>query len=116
MTVFSGPAPLTRAASRGTGSGRLGPRGLGGVVLGCAALLLPLLAPPARANMMQQIITGKCSQAMQDEFQKAGKTPPAGMVAFTCSCVADGMLKRRQGLEQAKAACVQQATQKFGPS
>ena len=43
-----------------------------------------LMAAPAHANMMQQIIVGKCSQAMQDDFKKAGKTPPAGMVNDTC--------------------------------
>jgi hypothetical protein len=51
---------------------------------------------------------------MQADFQKAGKTPPAGMVSFTCSCVADGMLRKRQSLEQAKSFCVKQATAKYG--
>lgn len=79
--------------------------------LGGAALLG---AAPARANMMRQIITGKCAEAMQADFKKASKTPPAGMVDFTCSCVSDGMLNRRQSLDQAKNACVKQATQKYG--
>ncbi|MFM2080793.1 MAG: hypothetical protein RLZZ219_1475 [Cyanobacteriota bacterium] len=79
------------------------------------ALVAAALAPqPAQANMVQQIIVGKCSEAMQADFKKAGKTPPAGMVDFTCSCVSDGMLKRRQSLDQAKQVCVQQATQKYG--
>jgi hypothetical protein len=76
--------------------------------------LVPLLAPPARANMMQQIIVSKCSDAMQADFKKAGKTPPNGMVGDTCSCVADGMLQHRQSLDEAKATCVNQATQKYG--
>jgi hypothetical protein len=87
---------------------------IGFVVLlsvGGAALLD---AAPARANMVGQIITGKCAEAMKADFKKAAKTPPAGMVDFTCSCVADGMLKRRQSLDQAKTACVQQATTKYG--
>lgn len=80
-----------------------------------ATVLAPLLPqPPAQANMVQQIIVGKCSEAMQADFKKAGKTPPAGMVNDTCSCVADGMLKRRQSLEQAKTTCVQASTQKYG--
>ena len=81
-----------------------------------AALFLAaaLLPQPAGANMMQQIIVSKCSDAMQADFKKAGKTPPAGMVSDTCGCVADGMLKRRQSLEQAKTTCVQQANQKYG--
>jgi hypothetical protein len=51
---------------------------------------------------------------MQADFKKASKTPPAGMVDFTCTCVSDGMLNRRQSLDQAKNVCVKQATQKFG--
>ena len=83
----------------------------------CTGLLgaLAALAPqPAQANMVQQIIVGKCSEAMQADFKKAGKTPPAGMVSDTCSCVADGMLKHRQSLDQAKTSCVNQATTKYG--
>lgn len=83
--------------------------------VGAGFALLPLLvAAPSQANMMEQIITGKCSEAMQADFKKAGKTPPAGMVTDTCSCVSDGMLKHRQSLDQAKTVCVQKATQKYG--
>ena len=81
----------------------------------CLAAAAPLLFPGAvQANMMKQIITGKCSDAMQADFKKAGKIPPEGMVASTCTCVADGMLNRRQNLEQAKQYCVKQATQEYG--
>ena len=72
-------------------------------------------AAPAHANMVKQIIVGKCSSAMQDDFKKAGKTPPAGMVDETCGCIADGMLNRRQSLDQAKAICVKQSTAKYNP-
>ena len=79
------------------------------------ALVAAALAPQAaQANMVQQIIVGKCTEAMQADFKKAAKTPPAGMVGDTCTCVADGMLKRRQSLDQAKTTCVQQATKKYG--
>lgn len=74
-----------------------------------------LVAAPAHANMVQQIIVGKCSRAMQDDFKKAGKTPPAGMVDDTCGCIADGMLKKGQSLDQAKTVCVNQATAKYNP-
>ena len=72
-------------------------------------------AAPAHANMIKQIIIGKCSSAMQDDFKKAGKTPPAGMVDETCGCIADGMLTRGQSLDQAKAVCVKQSTAKYNP-
>jgi hypothetical protein len=74
-----------------------------------------LFAAPAHANMVQHVLIGRCSSAMQDEFRKAGKTPPAGMVNETCGCIADGMLRRRQSLDQAKAICVKQSTAKFNP-
>lgn len=85
------------------------------LALGSALLFgASMLPQSAGANMMEQIITSKCAEAMQADFQKAGKTPPAGMVEATCSCVAEGMLKKRQSLEQAKSLCVEQATLKYG--
>jgi hypothetical protein len=85
------------------------------LALGSALLFGASVMPqPAGANMMEQIITSKCAEAMQADFKKAGKTLPAGMVEETCSCVADGMLKKRQSLEQAKSLCVEQATVKYG--
>lgn len=83
--------------------------------LGSTLLLGASVMPQsAGANMMEQIITSKCAEAMQADFQKASKTPPAGMVESTCSCVSNGMLKKRQSLEQAKNLCVKQATAKYG--
>lgn len=85
------------------------------IALASALLFGAAVKPqPAGANMMEQIITSKCAEAMQADFSKAGKTPPAGMVEATCSCVADGMLNKRQSLEQAKSLCVEQATVKYG--
>jgi hypothetical protein len=85
------------------------------LALGSALLFGASVMPqPAGANMIEQIITSKCAEAMQADFKKAGKTPPAGMVEETCSCVADGMLEKRQSLEQAKSLCVEQATVKYG--
>jgi len=82
-------------------------------LIACAGAAL--VGAPAHANMMQQIIVGKCSSAMQADFQKAGKTPPAGMVKETCTCVANGMLRRGQSLNVARDTCVQQSTAKFNP-
>ena len=81
------------------------------LLFACASAAL--VAAPAHANMMQQIIVGKCSSAMQADFQKSGKTPPAGMVNDTCTCVANGMLKQGQSLDQAKTTCVKQSTAKY---
>lgn len=84
------------------------------LLLMSAAAAMPLLAPrPAAANMMDQIILGKCSQAMKDDFNKAGKTPPAGMVDSTCSCVV-AQMKKRQSIDQAKTTCTNQALQQYG--
>ena len=71
------------------------------------------LAAPAQASMIDQIIFKKCSQAMADDFQKAGKTPPDGMVADTCNCVVE-QVGKRQTIEQAKTFCSKQSIQKYG--
>ena len=103
-----------RAASI-VSAGSLAPRAVGPLLGALLSVAVAPLAPQAaHANMVQQIIVGKCSEAMQADFKKAGKTPPAGMVGDTCGCVADGMLKQRQSLDQAKTICVQKVTQKYG--
>lgn len=80
--------------------------------LGGAALMA--LTPAAtRASMMDQIILSKCSSAMQADFEKAGKTPPDGMVSATCDCVV-AQLKNRQSIDQAKTFCTQQSFLKYG--
>ena len=110
------PAASTTTASTRTASTTTAATTAASTLLGAllGAALAPLDPQAAHANMVQQIIVGKCSEAMQADFKKAGKTPPAGMVNDTCSCVADGMLKHRQNLDQAKTTCVNQATQKYG--
>jgi hypothetical protein len=38
--------------------------------------------------MLDQMVIKKCSAAMQADFDKAGKTPPTGLIQKTCGCVA----------------------------
>jgi hypothetical protein len=78
-----------------------------------AAAVVAGLAAPAQANMIDQIILNKCSAAMREDFQKAGKTPPDGMVADTCNCVVE-QVKNRQSIEQAKTFCTKQSLEKYG--
>jgi hypothetical protein len=78
-----------------------------------AATAASPIAASAQASMIDQIIFNKCSQAMADDFQKAGKTPPDGMVADTCNCVVEQFWKR-QTIEQAKTFCSKQSIQKYG--
>lgn len=61
-------------------------------------------------SMMDQMIFSKCSSAMNADFQKAGKTPPDGMVQKTCSCVVK-MIGETHNIDQAKQICTQQAEQ-----
>lgn len=72
-----------------------------------------LAAGAAKANMIDQIIFNKCSSAMREDFQKAGKTPPDGMVADTCNCVV-AQMKKRQSIEQAKTFCSEQSLKQYG--
>ena len=78
-----------------------------------AAAVVAGLAAPAQASMIDQIILNKCSAAMREDFQKAGKTPPDGMVADTCNCVV-AQVKNRQSIEQAKTFCTKQSLEKYG--
>jgi hypothetical protein len=78
-----------------------------------AAAVAVGLAAPAQASMIDQIILNKCSAAMREDFQKAGKTPPDGMVADTCNCVVE-QVKNRQSIEQAKTFCSKQSLEKYG--
>jgi D-alanyl-D-alanine carboxypeptidase len=71
------------------------------------------LTAPAQASMIDQIIFNKCSEAMADDFQKAGKTPPDGMVADTCNCVVE-QVGKRQTIERAKTFCSNQSLQNYG--
>ena len=61
-------------------------------------------------SMMDQIIVSQCSAAMNDDFVKAGKTPPDAMVAKTCNCVVQ-TLNQTHNLDYAKKSCTEQAKQ-----
>ena len=42
-------------------------------------------------SMMDSIIYNKCAAAMAADFQKAGKSPAAGMIPKTSNCVVKTM-------------------------
>lgn len=84
------------------------------LLAGCCGAVALLVPVPVLAGMLEQIVVSHCSQAMKAEFDKAAKTPPAGMIAFTCTCIADAMLTRRQSLDLAKSRCTALATRKYG--
>jgi hypothetical protein len=75
-----------------------------------AAALIPLVAPTVvkAQSMLDQMVVKKCTAAMQADFDKAGKTPPAGLIQQTCGCVAQ-QLDATHNLEMAKTICTQQA-------
>jgi hypothetical protein len=76
-----------------------------------AAAALIALAFPAGSDaqsMRDQKVMTKCSAAMQADFDKAGKTPPAGLIQQTCSCVVQ-QLDATHNIEVAKNICRQQA-------
>lgn len=81
------------------------------VPLTAAAALLASLSSGAQAqSMMDQMIFSKCSSAMNADFQKAGKTPPDGLVQKTCNCVVKTM-DQTHNIELSKQTCTQQAMQ-----
>lgn len=75
-----------------------------------AAVLITFLAPTAvqAQSMLDQMVIKKCTAAMQADFDKAGKTPPAGLIQQTCGCVAT-QLDATHNLEMAKTIYTQQA-------
>ncbi len=82
-------------------------------LLAAAGCTLGLIIPGARAqNMEDDLINHYCTQAMTSDFAKAGKTPPAGMIPFTCNCVIQ-QVNARASIAQAKAICQAQATARF---
>lgn len=82
-------------------------------LVAAASCMLGVTIPGARAqNMQDDLINHYCTQAMNADFAKAGKTPPTGMVAYTCNCVIQ-QVNARATIAQAKAICQQQATAKF---
>ena len=80
-------------------------------LLSAAAVLIAFVAPTAvqAQSMLDQMVIKKCTAAMQADFDKAGKTPPAGLIQQTCGCVAQ-QLDATHNLEMAKTICTQQAT------
>ena len=78
-------------------------------LLALAAVLAAWPTAEVRAqSMMDQMMFNRCSSTMQADFQKAGKTPPAGAVQQTCSCVVQQM-NAVHNIDTAKAICLQQS-------
>jgi hypothetical protein len=76
-----------------------------------ATALMAGLGVQAKAqSMMDSIIYNKCAAAMAADFQKAGKTPAAGMIPKTCNCVVKTM-NQSNNIDLAKQICTQQAMQ-----
>ncbi len=59
-------------------------------------------------SMLDQIVIKKCTSAMQADFDKAGKTPPAGLIQQTCDCVAT-QIEATHNIEMARSICTKQA-------
>jgi len=79
--------------------------------LACAAATLIAWAVPSAVqaqSVLDQIVIKKCTAAMQANFDKAGKTPPAGLIHRTCGCVAS-QVEATHHIEMAKTICTQQA-------
>ena len=78
-----------------------------------SCLLSPTIPGAARAQSMQDVLINHyCTQAMNADFAKAGKTPPTGMIPFTCNCVIQ-QVNARATIDQAKATCQAQAAAQY---
>lgn len=98
---------MTRAATIG-----LTLSALSVLTLLTASLATGPAAAQVGANMKDQLIFRVCRKAMAADFQKAGKSPPAGMVEDTCGCVVQE-INRRASIQQAKATCQAKALKTY---
>ena len=82
-------------------------------LLAAASCILGVTFPGARAQtMVDNLINHYCAQAMNADFAKAGKTPPTGMVAYTCNCVIQ-QVNAQASIDQAKATCQAKANAQY---
>jgi hypothetical protein len=87
-----------------------------------ADLRLPLLSAlaaialgspvAATAQSFGEIVRSFCLTAFETEMAEAGKTPPAGMADYACSCVAD-RLRQGQSVGEARSSCRQATAQRY---
>jgi hypothetical protein len=59
------------------------------------------------------VINERCTKAATNDFAKLAKTPPAGFIPYTCSCVVQE-INAQVPVDQARATCKAQAIAKFG--
>jgi hypothetical protein len=88
---------------------------LGGVGLGLVLAVAGSLDPAAGAASGQgvgAIVRSFCLSAFEAELARSGKTAPAGMADYACSCVAD-RIEGGSGLDEARASCRQATTRRF---
>ena len=72
------------------------------------------LPPTAQAQSFRDtVINERCTKAATNDFAKLAKTPPAGFIPFTCSCVVQE-INAQVPVDQARATCKAQAIAKFG--
>jgi len=84
------------------------------MVLTAMGLAVMGLVPTAIAQSFRDnMINQRCTKAATDNFAKLAKTPPAGFIPFTCSCVVQE-INAQVPVEQARASCKAQAIAKFG--
>lgn len=87
--------------------------GLVGLVMVLAAA--GALDPAARAAPGQgvgAIVRSFCLSAFEAELTRSGKTAPAGMADYACTCVAE-RIEAGSALDAARADCRQATTRRF---
>ncbi|MCX5938365.1 MAG: hypothetical protein NTW02_09225 [Cyanobium sp. LacPavin_0920_WC12_MAG_62_9] len=84
------------------------------MVLAAMGLAFVGLVPTAIAQSFRDnMIIQRCTRAATDNFAKLAKTPQAGFIPFTCSCVVQE-INAQVPVEQARASCKALAIAKYG--
>jgi hypothetical protein len=66
----------------------------------------------ATSGGLGEMVRSFCLSAFQSEMAQAGKTPPAGMASFACSCVAD-RITAGSSLDTARGSCREETARRF---
>jgi hypothetical protein len=80
-----------------------------------AALLgagINLGVPAQAAQGLGEVVRGFCLSAFASEMARAGKTAPAGMADYACSCVAH-RIEAGSGLVDAQESCRRDTVRRY---
>jgi hypothetical protein len=71
-----------------------------------------VLPAGASSGGLGEMVRSFCLSAFESEMAQAGKTPPAGMASFACSCVAN-RITGGSSLDTARGSCREETARRY---